>query len=66
MCSEMALTLLVVAEPRRGVITSFTKHHAEAFVLPAGAVSKRSLNRVLIAPLPLITEQDFLGMLPAE
>jgi len=48
------------------VITSFTKHHAEAFVLPAGAVSKRSLNRGLIAPLPLITEQDFLGMLPAE
>lgn len=66
MCSEMPLPLLVVAESRRDVITSFTKHHAEAFVLPAGAVSKRSLNRVLIAPLPLITEQDFLGMLPAE
>lgn len=48
------------------LITNFTKHHAEVFVLPAGAVSKRRLNTGLIAPLALITEQDFLGMLPAE
>lgn len=60
-----ALTLLVVAETKT-LITNFTKHHAEAFVLPAGAVSKRRLNTGLIAALPLITEQDFLGMLPAE
>lgn len=50
-----------------GIVTaSFTKQHRKDLMPPAGAVSKRSLNRGLIAPLSLITEQGFLGMLPPE
>lgn len=48
------------------IAASFTKGPLKSLLPPTGAVSKRSLNRGLIAPLSLITEQDFLGMLPPE